>query len=198
MCLLQIYRQVCMSEIFQVSSVSEIRVSEICMFMYMRYIWVYVWGMCVGLWCLRSVPKPDTEAEVLSVIVYIRYKSVQVGEICMWYEWIKIHVYLFVDLSDGDRMYSVVTGFYGCSHGNLFVWMYPCELVCVDDVFMGTGLCGWCIYGNWFVWMVYGRLLLWLPGATLVMFVQYFVSDSIWCQQCVQWPRFHVLPKFGK
>lgn len=99
MCLLQIYRQVCMSEIFQVSSVSEIRVSEICMFMYMRYIWVYVWGMCVGLWCLRSVPKPDTEAEVLSVIVYIRYKSVQVGEICMWYEWIKIHVYLFVDLS---------------------------------------------------------------------------------------------------
>lgn len=40
-------------------------------------------------------------------------------------------------------MYSVVTGFYGCSHGNLFVWMYPCELVCVDDVSMGTGLCEW-------------------------------------------------------
>lgn len=144
-------------------------VSEICMFIYMRYIWVYVWGMCVSLWCLRSVPKPDTGAEVLIVVVYVWYMSVQIREICLCVIWVDQDSCVVVCRSEwmeaGCTVWwlisvdgvSVATCFSGwCIYGNLFVWMvYPWQLVFVDDVSMATGLCGWCINGNWFVWMVY-------------------------------------------
>lgn len=135
-------------------------VSEICMFIYMRYIWVYVWGMCVSLWCLRSVPKPDTGAEVLIVVVYVWYMSVKSGRfVCVWFEWIKIHVLLFVDLSEWRQDVQC---------GDWFLWMvYLWQLVFLDDVSMATCLCGWCIHGNLFVWMMYPWQLVCVDGVSM-------------------------------